>query len=269
MLVLRHDSIALTALDGDRHDLPRVEAGILRLLVPHLAAIRERVLVGAGNLEFLGDVFPGFRHRVGAIDLLHLRVHEAPPDGGVVDFVGARERLRRFAHHERRAGHAFDAASQHELRIAGLDRARGGTDGIQARSAKAVDGRTRHRGRQARQQHGHARDIAVVFAGLIGAAHDAIVQRIPIDAGVTLFQRFDRNRTEVVGSHIPQCPGITADRRAGEVANIGFGHGSVSPWEMPDRFVRRRPQRFNAAGKHMTTECPCAASVRPPTLVPC
>ena len=44
------------------------------------------------------------------------------------------------------------------------------TDRVKAGAAEPVDGRTRDRLWQAGEQRRHARDIAVVFAGLIGAA---------------------------------------------------------------------------------------------------
>ena len=53
---------------------------------------------------------PVSRHRVDAVLRLHQRIDEAPADGGVVDLGRALERFRRLAHHERRAGHRFDAA---------------------------------------------------------------------------------------------------------------------------------------------------------------
>ena len=43
-------------------------------------------------------------------------------------------------------------------------------EGLEARRAQAVHGHTRHRRRQPGQQRGHARDVAVVLAGLVGAA---------------------------------------------------------------------------------------------------
>ena len=240
MLIDRHHRVALAAFNRDRHDLAGEETAVLRLLVPHLAAIRERILIRSADLEFLRHVLPGFRHRVGAVHLFHLRVHETPADGGVVNFAGARERLGRLAHHERRAGHALDAASKHKLRIPAANRPSCGTNGVEAGAAEPVDRRTRHGGGETSQQHRHAGDVAIVFAGLVGAAHDAIVQRIPVDTGMPFLQRPDGMGGEVVGADVAQRPGIAADRGAGEVADIGFGHNGFLPGQCRSRLDRRR-----------------------------
>ena len=54
--------------------------------------------------------------------------------------------------------------------------------------------------RQAGQQQRHARDVAVVLAGLVGAAEDHVVDRLPIDAGIALHQRLQRDGAEIVGA---------------------------------------------------------------------
>ena len=85
----------------------------------------------------------GFRHRIGAVRRLHQAVDEAPADGRVVDLGLAGEGLGGLAHDERRAGHAFDAAGQHQLSSPAADRARGGADGVEAGAAQPVDGGAR------------------------------------------------------------------------------------------------------------------------------
>src|ERR1700730_1329225 len=71
-----------------------------RLSCALLRADRESVLIGPRYLDLLGDVLAGLRHRVDAILRLHQRIDEAPADGGIENLGGARERLRRLAHHE-------------------------------------------------------------------------------------------------------------------------------------------------------------------------
>ena len=58
----------------------------------------------------------------------------------------------------------------------------GGTgDGFHARSAQAVDGAAREPFPAARtSSSGHARDVAIVFAGLVGASEDHVIHRGPI-----------------------------------------------------------------------------------------
>ena len=104
VLVDGHRS-GLAAGHGDRNDLFGEIARRDRLAGALLRADRERVLVGARDLELLGDVLAGLAHGIDAVLRLHHRIDEAPADGGVVDLGRAREGFRRLAHHERRARH--------------------------------------------------------------------------------------------------------------------------------------------------------------------
>ena len=52
--------------------------------------------------------------------------------------------------------------------------------------------------RQAGQQQRHPRHVAVVLAGLVGAAIDDIVDSLPVDAGIALDQCPQRYRAEIV-----------------------------------------------------------------------
>ena len=117
-----------------------------------LRAQRERVLVGARDLEFLGDVLARLRHRIDAVLLLHQRIDEAPADGGVED-------LRRCARTPRSAlpmtngARVIDSTppAMAKLHLAGADGARRGADRFQPRGAQPIDGRARDRSRQARR----------------------------------------------------------------------------------------------------------------------
>ncbi len=75
-----------------------------------------------------------------------------------------------------------------------------------------------------REQAGHAREVAVVLARLVGAAEDHVVELGPIDARIALDQRADRDRGEVVGADVRERAAIAADRRPDVIANEGFGH---------------------------------------------
>jgi len=109
--------------------------------------------------------------------------------------------------------------------LARLDRARGEADGVQARAAQAVHRGAGHRNRQAREQPRHARHVAVVLAGLVGAAVEHVVHGRPVDAGVALHQRLDGHGAQVVGAHAAQGAAVAAEGGADGVADKGLGHG--------------------------------------------
>ena len=50
------------------------------------------------------------------------------------------------------------------------------------------------------EQPGHAREVAIVLARLVGAAEDHVVELAPVDVGVAVDQRLDRDRGEIVGA---------------------------------------------------------------------
>ena len=87
-------------------------------------------------------------------------------------------------------------------------------DRIHARAAQAVDRRSGHGDRQPRQQGRHAGDVAVVLAGLVGAAQDHLVDRGEVEGGVARHQGCDGRRGEVVGPDRRQGAAEAADRRA-------------------------------------------------------
>src|SRR5205085_122536 len=58
-----------------------------------------------------------------------------------------------------------------------------------AGAAQAVQGDTARFVRKPRQQPGHAREVAIVLARLVGAAEDDVVDLIPVDSGIARKQR--------------------------------------------------------------------------------
>lgn len=96
-----------------------------------------------------------------------------------------------------------------------------------AGTAKAVDRRARNLGRKPGQQQRHTRYVAVVFAGLVGASEDHVVDRLPIDRGMALDKRLERNAAEVIGPHRRQGTAVTADGSANVVADKSIAHFSA------------------------------------------
>ena len=50
------------------------------------------------------------------------------------------------------------------------------------------------------EQARHPREIAIILARLVGAAEDDVVELGPVDAGVAVDQRADRDGGEIVGA---------------------------------------------------------------------
>jgi hypothetical protein len=134
----------------------------------------------------------------------------------------AREGGVGLAHDEGRARHALDAAGDHQIGVAGADGARGGADGVHARAAQSVDRGAGDFERQAGEQGRHARDVAVVLAGLVGAAVEDVVERAPVEVGMAQHQRPDGQGGEIVGSDRGERAAVAADGGAYGVADEGF-----------------------------------------------
>ena len=172
-----------------------------------------------------GHVFGGFGHGVHAVLRLHQLVHKAPADRRVIDRVIARVSALGFGHDEGRTTHAFDATSNHESGLATLDGTRRGTQRVQARTAKAVDGGAWHFQRQSGQQGTHVCHIAVILASLVGAAKDHVRDRLPVHAGVARHQRAQGYGAEVVGAYAGECTAVATEGGANCVADVGIsGH---------------------------------------------
>ena len=207
----------------------------MRGLPAGLAAGGEFVLIGAADIEIGGDIIGGLRHRIGAVLRLHLRVHEAPADGRIINRIGAAEGGFGLGHDERRPRHRLDAAGNDHVAIAGPDRTRGHADRIHAGAAEPVHRRPRQAGGQPGQQCRHASDIAIILARLIGAAIDEVVDAGPVHTRIARHQRRQRHRRQIVGANGAERAAVATDRSPDCVADIGLGH--VSP--LHDRSARQ------------------------------
>src|SRR6185437_8296038 len=107
------------------------------------------------------------------------------------------------------------------------DRARGVAHRIEPRRAQPVDGDAGNRRRQAGKQQRHAGDVAVVLAGLIGAAEKDLVEPRPVGLGVARDQRPDGNGGEVIGAHLGERAAVAADRGARRIAEEHIAHRAL------------------------------------------
>src|SRR6185312_2200145 len=103
---------------------------------------------------------------------------------------------------------------------------------------------------QAGQQQAHARDVAVVFAGLVGAAEKYFVDLPGIQPRVTRQQRLQRHRAEVVGTDAGERAAVAADRGADAIDNEYVAHHSAPsclPWAASVRACSARSVSSSAA----------------------
>jgi hypothetical protein len=138
----------------------------------------------------------------------------------------ALEALLGLQHHEWRAAHRLDAAGQEQVALARADRAGRLVQRLEARCAKAVDGRARCLDGQPREQSRHARDVAVLLAGAVGVAEVDVVDPRRVDARA-LDDRGDRARGQVVRPDAGEHAAVAADRGADSIQNQGFRHRAI------------------------------------------
>ena len=175
------------------------------------------------------------------------RVHESPADRGVGEFLRAPERLLALGEDVRRAAHRFHAARDVHVALPRLDHARGHVDRLQAGGAEPVHRRTGHGLRKPRDQRGHARDVSVVLAGLVGGAEVDVVDERRVDARA-VHHRADRVRGQVIRADGGERPAVPPHGRA-----QGGDDGGASlhrPRSLPSgrQAFRGTRERSNSAG---------------------
>jgi hypothetical protein len=118
-----------------------------------------------------------------------------------------------FPEYERRAAHRLDAAGDEEVAVPRHDRMARGDDRGQAGGTQPVH---RHAGnglRETRKQHGHARNVAIVLAGLVRATEVHVLDVAGVHACAP--NRFgDHARSEIVRPDVRECAAVAPDRRA-------------------------------------------------------
>ena len=148
-----------------------------------------------------------------------------PERGRHQRLVTGRKRLRGLRQHPRRTRHGLDPARHDHGGIAGLDHPRRVHRGLQAAPAQPVHGDARHRDRQARQQHGHPPDVAVVLARTVRAAQDHVVDVTGVEARRPVEYAANHGRREVVGPAAGQPSGVPPERRAETGVHERITHG--------------------------------------------
>ncbi len=192
---------------------------------PLVAAQRERVLPVPGDAVPLGDLLGRLAHGQQAVQVLHGRVDQAPAEAGVVGLDAVRQGLVGAGQHEGGAAHRLGAAREHDVGLARGDGARGGGDRFEAGGAQPVDGGARDGLGQAGQQRGHARDVAVVLAGLVGGAPVDVVDAGRVQGGHVGHQVADHGRRQIVGPQGGQGSAELADGGAAGGREVDGTHG--------------------------------------------
>ncbi len=193
-----------------------------------MAGERELVLAIARDLEPRSEQLRALTERDRPL-LGHPRVDHAPAERRRVQ--GLRRALETaigLGHNPRGAAHRFHAAREHHGRVAGLDRPARLDGRLEARRAEAVDRDPGDACRQAGEQHGHARHVAVLLARAVGVAEDDVVEAPRIEAGIALADRGHHVGREVVGSRLRECPAVAPERRANRIDHVGVRHAAAS-----------------------------------------
>ena len=250
------DRVAAPLRDLDRHDLPVEPAGLDRRDRALLALEREGVLALAAHAPALGDVLRGLAHGIRVVALGQPRVHEAPAERRVGELARAAvPGALGLELDVRGAGHRLDAAADEDVAVADRDRVRRGVDRLEPRPAQPVDRQPAHLDREVGEQQGHPRDVAVVLAGLVGAAQDHVLDERRVDAGAVDDRAQDDGR-EVVRADARERAAVAADRRADGLDDPGLAdrsvrvsrHRSIVSQRQDDRVLPRWADRRRSMG---------------------
>ena len=107
------------------------------------------------------------------------------------------------------------------------DRVRRGVDRLQPAPAQPVDGQPADLDREPGEQQRHPRDVAVVLAGLVGAAEDHVLDQRRVDARSGRRRRAIADRREVIGADRRQRAAVAADRRPDGLDDPGVAERAV------------------------------------------
>ena len=172
------------------------------------------------------DVFGRFAHGFQGEQRLHFGVGVAPAQGGVVagDVAGRPPGAGIFGEGVRRAAHAFHASGNKNVPFTGGNSAGSLVNGTETAGTEAVKGDARYVVGQSGQQGGHARHVAVILAGLVGAAKIHFLDLIGINTGI-LDGCLNNQCAQVVGADLSQGASVAANGSAQGVDDHDFVHG--------------------------------------------
>src|SRR5690606_28953374 len=149
----------------------------------------------------LGDLLGRLPHGQQAVQVLHRGVDQPPAEAGVDGLDAVREGLVGAGQHEGGPAHRLGAARDDAVGLAGGDGAGGGGDRFEAGGAQPVDGGAGHGLAEPGEQRGHAGDVAVVLAGLVGGTPVDVVHARRVQRRNVGDQAADDGGGEVVGPH--------------------------------------------------------------------
>ncbi|CUS02671.2 protein of unknown function [Candidatus Promineifilum breve] len=233
LIGVEDDGIALALGEEDGHDL-RLEAAVVDGRQSLALALQgEGVLLLAADdtaadaaiATHLIDVLGRLAHRLQRKQSFHLGVGVAPAEGGVPGGHVARraEGAAVLGQGVGGAGHALHATGDVDVALAGGDGPRRLVDGVQAAGAQPVDRDPADGVGQPGQQRGHAGHVAVVLAGLVGAAEKHFLHLGRVDARPVDDLANDQ-RGQIVGPRVRKRAGVAADGRAHAVDNYDVLH---------------------------------------------
>ena len=103
---------------------------------------------------------------------------------------------------------------------------RGRVDRLEPGAAQPVDGQPADLDREVGEEQRHPRDVAVVLAGLVGAAEDDVLDERRVDAGTVDEPAQDRGG-QVVGPDAGERAAVATDRGPDGLDDPGFAQGTV------------------------------------------
>src|ERR1700694_357289 len=155
---------------GDRHQLVAKMAGLLGGDRLPMAFERPAILVLAADAVPPGDHLRGLPEADGPV-FLELRVGHAPAERAVMEGLGAACELTLGLFEDvGGTGHALDATGQKAGAVPGFDLAGCRHHRLHPRAAQPVHGGRGDLDRQSREQHRHARHVAVILSRLVRVA---------------------------------------------------------------------------------------------------